>query len=182
GLFTYDSNIENVKKMVDTYHLDFLKEKTAKETFKAILRTCSDFDDSALTHVDCMRNSSLWNMVMFSILRSAKGDLDIDVYGDFAKLLATSSNVESANIPQAMQEVAEQIAADINYEEFKSMSVEEAEKWLRTSISPSGYKFRQFLERHGHRCLGEFDVRTITWEMDPKMLVKLLQVNINQHV
>ncbi|GFS49721.1 hypothetical protein NPIL_245231, partial [Nephila pilipes] len=75
GLFTYDSNIENVKKRVDTYHLDFLKEKTAKETFKAILRTCSDFDDSALTHVDCMRNSSLWNMVMFSILRSAKGAL-----------------------------------------------------------------------------------------------------------
>ncbi|GFU20860.1 phosphoenolpyruvate synthase, partial [Nephila pilipes] len=86
-----------VKKRVDTYHLDFLKEKTARETFKAILRTCSDFDDSALTHVDCMTSSSLWNMVMFSILRNAKGDLDIDVYGDFAKLLATSSNVESAN-------------------------------------------------------------------------------------
>ncbi|GFT27569.1 putative phosphoenolpyruvate synthase [Nephila pilipes] len=33
------------------------------------------------------------------------------------------------------------------------MSVEVAEKWLQTSTSPSGYKFRQFLERHGHRCL-----------------------------
>ncbi|GFS84669.1 putative phosphoenolpyruvate synthase [Trichonephila clavipes] len=156
-LFTYDYKLERVKKEIDAYHLDFLKKKTAKETFAAIVRTCSDFDKSALAHVDCLTGSSMWNMIMFSILSNAKGDLDNDVYGDFAKLLATSSNVESANIPHAMQEVADQIAKDINCEEFKSMSPEQAEKWLQASTSLAGYKFRQFLKRHGHRCLGEED-------------------------
>ncbi|GFS59637.1 putative phosphoenolpyruvate synthase [Trichonephila inaurata madagascariensis] len=181
-LFTYDFKLERVKKEIDAYHLDFLTKKTAKETFTAIVRTCSDFDISAMAHVDCLTGSSMWNMIMFSILSNAKGDLDNDVYGDFAKLLATSSNVESANIPHAMQEVADQIAKDINCEEFKSMSPEQAEKWLQASTSLAGYKFRQFLKRHGHRCLGEFDVHSITWGMDPKMLVKLLQnlVGVNK--
>ncbi|GFY54944.1 PPDK_N domain-containing protein [Trichonephila inaurata madagascariensis] len=76
-------------------------------------------------------------------------------WGDFAKLLATSSDVESANIPQAMQEVADQIAKDIDCGEFKSMSPKQAEEWLQASTSLAGYKFRQFLKRHGHRCLGE---------------------------
>ncbi|GFY77678.1 putative phosphoenolpyruvate synthase [Trichonephila inaurata madagascariensis] len=174
--------LEKKKKEIDAYHLDFLTKKTAKETFTAIVRTCSDFDISAMAHVDCLTGSSMWNMIMFSILSNAKGDLDNDVYGDFAKLLATSSNVESANIPHAMQEVADQIAKDINCEEFKSMSPEQAEKWLQASTSLAGYKFRQFLKRHGHRCLGEFDVHSITWGMDPKMLVKLLQnlVGVNK--
>ncbi|GIX68342.1 phosphoenolpyruvate synthase, partial [Caerostris extrusa] len=30
-------------------------------------------------------------------------------------------------------------------------------------------------KRHGHRCIQESDVRSITWEMEPKSLVKLLQ-------
>ncbi|GFT08658.1 putative phosphoenolpyruvate synthase, partial [Nephila pilipes] len=51
----------------------------------------------------------------------------------------------------------------------------EAEEWLQTSTSLAGCKFQQFLKRHGHRCLKEFDVRSVTWGMDPKLLVRLLQ-------
>ncbi|GFU80632.1 putative phosphoenolpyruvate synthase [Trichonephila clavipes] len=102
-------------------------------------------------------------------------NFDTDVYSDFASLLATSSDVESANVPQAMQDVADQIVKDIGTEKFSSMSVEEGLEWLKASTSAAGFKFRQFLNRHGHRCLREFDVKSITWGMDPKLLVKLLQ-------
>ncbi|GIY50090.1 hypothetical protein CEXT_167901, partial [Caerostris extrusa] len=51
----------------------------------------------------------------------------------------------------------------------------EALEWLQTTNMPSGDTFRQFLKRHGHRCIQESDVRSITWEMEPKSLVKLLQ-------
>ncbi|GFY45136.1 elongation of very long chain fatty acids protein 4 [Trichonephila inaurata madagascariensis] len=73
-LFTHDFKLEKVKKKIDAYHLDFLTKKTAKETFVAIVTSCSDFDESALTHVDCLTSSSVWNMIMFSILSNAKGD------------------------------------------------------------------------------------------------------------
>ncbi|GFS75525.1 PPDK_N domain-containing protein, partial [Nephila pilipes] len=174
-LFFFDYGIEKAKQRFDNYHYDFLKPKTAKEAFKAILNSCSDFDEAVLYHMECSENSSNWNMYMFTTLCEAKGNFDNDVYSDFASLLATSSDVESANVPQAMQDVADQIVKDIGKEKFSSLSEEDAEKWLQTSTSLAGYKFRQFIKRHGHRCLREFDVKSITWGMDPKLLVKLLQ-------
>ncbi|GFW53699.1 putative phosphoenolpyruvate synthase [Trichonephila clavipes] len=141
-LFFFDYGIEKAKKKFDNYHLDFLKPTTAKETFKAILNSCSDFDEAIEYHMQCSENSSNWNMYMFTTLCDAKGNFDTDVYSDFASLLATSSDVESANVPQAMQDVADQIVKDIGTEKFSSMS---------------------------------FDVKSITWGMDPKLLVKLLQ-------
>ncbi|CAL1271866.1 unnamed protein product [Larinioides sclopetarius] len=174
-LFSFDFGLEKAKEKIHNYHLDFLNLKTAKETFTAMMNACSDFDDALEAHVDSSTSSSDWNMIMFNILCQAKGSFDIDVYSDFARLLATSSDVESANVPQAMQEVAIQIVKDIGKEKFKSMSTEEATQWLQTTSSSSGYKYRQFIKRHGHRCLKEFDVRSITWEMDPKLLVNLLQ-------
>ncbi|GFU80654.1 phosphoenolpyruvate synthase [Trichonephila clavipes] len=118
-----------------------------------------------------LRINHLTSVKPVAILES----FDTDVYSDFARLLATSSNVESANVPQAMQEVANQIVKDTGSEKFSSLTVEEAEEWLQTSTSLAGYKFRQFLKRHGHRCLKEFDLRSMTWGMNPKLLVKLLQ-------
>ncbi|GFT61032.1 putative phosphoenolpyruvate synthase [Nephila pilipes] len=174
-LLSFDFGYERVRNKIHNYHLDFLNYNTAKETFTALLKSCSDFDDAGRKHIDCSEGSSNWNMYMFTILCQAKGSFDTDVYSDFARLLATSSDVESANVPQAMQEVANQIVKDIGSEKFNSLSIEEAEEWLQTSTSLAGYKFRQFLKRHGHRCLKEFDVRSITWGMDPKLLVRLLQ-------
>lgn len=174
-LFTFDFGYEKVRKTIHNHPLYFLKCNTAEETFNAILKSCSDFDEAGRFHMDCSDGSSNWNMYLFTILSNAKGSFDTDVYGDFSNLLASSSDVESASIPQAMQEVANQIVTDIGSEKFSSMSTEEAEEWLKSSTSQAGQKFRQFLQRHGHRCIKETDVRSITWGMNPKQLVKLLQ-------
>ncbi|KAF8792139.1 putative phosphoenolpyruvate synthase like protein [Argiope bruennichi] len=174
-LFFFDFNLPKLWEKVFEYHMGFMKYDTANETFDALMKSCSDFDEAAKKHMECTENSSNWNMAMFSILCQAKETVDNDIYSDFARFLATSSNVESANIPHAMQEVANQIAKDFSVEKFKSMSVEEAENWLQTSTTLAGYKFRTFIKRHGHRCLKEFDIFSIPWGMDPKQLVKLLQ-------
>ncbi|GBM67462.1 putative phosphoenolpyruvate synthase [Araneus ventricosus] len=174
-LFTYDLGYKKAKEELDNYHLNFLKTKTAKEAFEAILKTVSDFNKFIMYQFDGTENSSNWNMYVFQILCNANGRFDNDVYSDFARLIGTSSNVESAGIPQAMQEVAIQISEDIGAEIFRSMTVEDAEKWLQTTSSLSGNWFRQFIKTHGHRCLKELDVHSITWDMNPKLLVKLLQ-------
>ncbi|GIY36276.1 hypothetical protein CDAR_552561 [Caerostris darwini] len=174
-LFSFDFGYHEVKNKIYNHPLKFLKLKTAKETFTALINSCSDFDDAAHYHMQCSDGSQTWNMSILKTLIKAKGEIDNDIYSDFARLLAASSNVESANIPQVLQEVAVQIVKDISCEKFKSMSLEEALEWLQTTNMPSGDTFRQFLKRHGHRCIQESDVRSITWEMEPKSLVKLLQ-------
>ncbi|CAL1271859.1 unnamed protein product [Larinioides sclopetarius] len=174
-LYFFDFGLKKLKKKIDSYHRNFMKEKTAKDTFKALVNSCSDFDEAAVKHMECTDSSSNWNMKMFYLLWEAKGTFDTDVYSDFATLLSTTSNVESANVPQALQEVVTQIANDIGHEKFKSMSVEEAGNWLQTSNTNSSQLFQQFLKRHGHRCIQEFDVHSVTWGMEPKLLVKMLQ-------
>ncbi|GBM46380.1 hypothetical protein AVEN_217574-1, partial [Araneus ventricosus] len=55
------------------------------------------------------------------------------------------------------------------------MTTEEALRWLETTPSTAGEKYRDFLMKHGHRCLREFDIYSFTWREDPQTLVKLLQ-------
>ncbi|GFU80648.1 hypothetical protein TNCV_1549151 [Trichonephila clavipes] len=72
-LLTFDFGYERIRNKIHNYHLDFLNYKTAEETFEAILKSCSDFDDAGRMHIDCSESSSNWNMYMFTILCQAKG-------------------------------------------------------------------------------------------------------------
>ncbi|GFT19477.1 phosphoenolpyruvate synthase [Nephila pilipes] len=93
-------------------------------------------------------------MRMFNILREGEGEVNAKVYADCARLLVTPSNVESANIPHEMQELAKEITKSIRPEHFKHMTTEQAEEWLHTSLRFSR-KFEQFLQKHGHRSFRE---------------------------
>ncbi|XP_071036797.1 rifampicin phosphotransferase isoform X4 [Parasteatoda tepidariorum] len=174
-LFFYNSKAERIRKQVYNYDFPYLKCKTAQETFDALMKCCLDFVETAIHHFNCSENSSNWNIIIFSILHQAKGRFDNDVYSDFGRILATSSNLESADVPSSVQKVANQIVKDIGTEKFVAMSLEEAEKWLNTSNTPSNKLYRQFLQRHGHRCLKEFDVYSTPWGQDQKIFVKLLK-------
>lgn len=175
NLFFSGWNIEKVKNAVFNYQISAESGKTSKEIFDLNVNCCSDFAESLLIHAICTDMSSLWNMIMFGILAKANGGIDNDVYGDFAKLLASSSNVESADVPAAIQRLAQAIVQDIKGDEFRMLSIEDAQDWLQTSTGLAGYEYRQFMKRHGHRCLKEFDIHTMPWNRDPKSLIKLLQ-------
>ncbi|GIY00066.1 putative phosphoenolpyruvate synthase, partial [Caerostris darwini] len=123
-LFFYDLGFEKVKKKINNYSLSFLKLKSAEETFTALINSCSDFDEAAEMHIESSESSSEWNMTLLQILSEAKGSLDTDVYSDFATLLGTSSNVESAAIPQMIQNISCQIVKDLGSERFRCFSVE----------------------------------------------------------
>ncbi|GFW64646.1 putative phosphoenolpyruvate synthase [Trichonephila clavipes] len=43
-LFTFDFGFKNIRNKIYNHPLNFLKQKTAEETFTAILKSCSDFD------------------------------------------------------------------------------------------------------------------------------------------
>ncbi|KAG8180291.1 hypothetical protein JTE90_013544 [Oedothorax gibbosus] len=178
-LYFLNWGTEKVKQKIFSYHLNFTKQRTSVDIFRALLNSCSDFDEALLKHFNSSESSSSWNMAMFKILSDVnEGNFDTDAYSDFARLLSISSQVESESVPQAMQEVAVQIGKDIDAQQFKSMSDEEALKWLKETTSPAGQKFHQFITRHGYRCVKEFDVRSVTWEMNPKLLVKGLQTMV----
>ncbi|GIY98397.1 phosphoenolpyruvate synthase, partial [Caerostris extrusa] len=147
----------------------------SREYFNRLLYSCTDLTPALGAHMVCSESSSLLNLIIFIVLQKATGEINANVYSDFARLLTTSSEVESADVPAAMERLAFYIYKDMKPEEFKSMKTEEALQWLETSSTTAGKKYREFLVKHGHRCLREFDIRSLTWRTDPKTLVKLLQ-------
>ena len=66
--------------------------------------------------------------------------------------------------------------------EFVDNSTDVAAAWLQTDPGHPGRMFRDFLKRHGHRSIREFDFRTKPWGLDPKPLVSVLQSMVKNPV
>lgn len=175
NLFFSGYGIEEIRKKTFDYQVPAETGKTARDAFELLPHSYSQFQNPCIKHMICSTMSSMWNIYMFTTLASSKGCIDNDVYSDFAKLLSTQSNVESADIPSAIKKLAYWIKKDANIEDFKSMTAEDALEWLQTSESIAGTRFRSFIKRHGHRCIKELDIYSVPWRADPKSLIKLLQ-------
>ncbi|XP_055938653.1 putative phosphoenolpyruvate synthase isoform X2 [Argiope bruennichi] len=166
-----------LKKLYETYKgytLSSITYSSAQELFDHLLLNFSDLTLTMGSHSIMTEVACILNIAIFTILQKAYGEINSDVYNDFSKLLI-SSEVESADVPSAMESLAFSISKEIKSEDFKSMKIEDALQWLESSTTTAGEKYREFLRKHGHRCLREFDVYTLTWGSDQQPLVKLLQ-------
>jgi hypothetical protein len=110
-------------------------------------------------------------------------------------LLSSCSNVESAEIPTQLREIAA-IVAEEDSDFFTSTTPSIALNWILKE-SEAASKFQAFLEAHGHRSIREvawpllqdvsdfkkrvmalmfqFELHTVTWGMYPENLIKTLQ-------
>ncbi|XP_071036678.1 rifampicin phosphotransferase isoform X5 [Parasteatoda tepidariorum] len=167
--------VRDCSKTISKYSLSVEKYNTSNELFDAILYACTDLAPVTLCHTISSQTSSLLNLIVLMILGAGQGDVGERVYNDFGKLLKTGIDVESADVPSATQSIAFHIGKEMKPEDFKKMSVQEALNWLQTSSTVAGEKFRQFIEKHGHRCLQEFDLHSVRWRENPEILIKLLQ-------
>nr|XP_042911459.1 putative phosphoenolpyruvate synthase isoform X2 [Parasteatoda tepidariorum] len=174
-LFSKGFSISLFGRLLDEPEINEVAKERMPDSPKATIWSDLKFIKSGTHHMNCTENSSHWNVIVFSILFQAKGRFDTDVYSDFGSILASSSQIESADVPASVQRVANQVVKDLSAEKFKAMSLEEAEKWLNTSNTTSSKMYCEFIERHGHRCLKEFDVNSTPWGQDQRIFIKLLQ-------
>ncbi|XP_055938077.1 uncharacterized protein LOC129968247 [Argiope bruennichi] len=165
--------LKRLTKDYKEYALSSIKYNNSEELFHHLLFNFSDLTLAMGSHIILSETSSLLNMVIFGILQKAVGEINTDVYSDFSKLLV-SSDVESADVPAAMERLSFFISKEIKPEDFKSMKTEEALAWLKASTTTAGAKYQEFLKKHGHRCLREFDVYSLAWESDQQPLVNLV--------
>ncbi|KAG1714557.1 putative phosphoenolpyruvate synthase [Nymphon striatum] len=135
-----------------------------------------NFDHIIVTLVSMQTNSN----ILVNLLGSDEDFTDVHL-GDFALLLSIDSGtkaVESADVPTALQKLAHEIENSGDYENFLKMSKEEGEQFLTNDQSPIKQSFEDFITKHGHRCVKEFDVHTKTWAMEPSKLVGPIQTLI----
>lgn len=141
--------------------------------FQEICQKLVVISRSVKVHGATNMNSVIANSLAFTMLAKFRGEWSDRVLSDFGSLMTSAGDVWSAEVPCALQKIAAEISRHPEAEEFKSMDTEVALRWLHEN--DAGNIFREFLRRHGHRCINEFDVYSKTWAMDPRPLVKNLQ-------
>ncbi|CAN7942875.1 unnamed protein product, partial [Ixodes pacificus] len=152
----------------------------SRQIFDEITRAFMNLSLTAKVHGACNMYSIMSNSVAVTLLAHQHGDWSDVVISDFGNLVSTCEDVVSAEVPSALQKMAVEISKSPEQAKFKEMNAEDALEWLRNDTSVIGSLFREFLGRHGHRCINEFDVYSKTWSMDPSPVVKNLQVRFTK--
>uniref|UniRef100_A0A0P6DHG3 Phosphoenolpyruvate synthase n=1 Tax=Daphnia magna TaxID=35525 RepID=A0A0P6DHG3_9CRUS len=126
-------------------------------------------------HTQVSRASAMTQLIAFIILLDGRKEWTPELYGEMAELFSSISNVESADVPVALKELARTIAASEAGKDFSKYSLEVASAWLEKDSGQPGKLFRSFIARHGHRSIKEFDFATETWGLNSHSLVSVLQ-------
>jgi len=92
-------------------------------------------------------------------------------------LLLNIPEIESADAVKSLEQFAALIRGNQSFaKKFLEAQADEALRLLQSGTpSDISTKFRQFIERHGHRCVRESELREKTWAENPQLLIQTLQ-------
>ncbi|KAG1649819.1 putative phosphoenolpyruvate synthase [Nymphon striatum] len=177
-LLTVHRDMKYMKNKFENLDLDYEYYTDMEELSDKLIMESEPFVNAFEIHVRITLASMFMNSLVLVELLGSSTDISDEKYEDFANLMAVDSSaemVESANIPK----LADAIRKATGKEKFTSMSKEEAVKWLTSNNSPVKNDYDEFIFRHGHRCIKEFDPISKPWCMDPSKLIAPLCATLN---
>ncbi|KAL7035897.1 hypothetical protein ACKWTF_008613 [Chironomus riparius] len=155
-----------------------LKYKTSSEILDLVIQEIKNYAIIIDAHMYVSSYSAIYNAFIFSVLTKGSKELTTEHQRDVTLILGTIGNVESANIPEMIQQLAESIKASGKENELLEVDNQSCPEWLETNDIESYNLFKKFMERHGHRALKEFDLISKTWEMEPEKVIEMIKTNL----
>jgi pyruvate,water dikinase len=169
---------------------------TSWEIWTKIDELLEGYNETWSDHVIISAANSMWMIfVMKTLSGSPDKDWTPEVMASIANVLADCTNdtdgadgtndvVESADAVQALDLLKEAIlrVPEDDRKFFLNASPEDALQWLSHGSgqdSDVAQRFKNLLERHGHRCVKESEFRIKDWGMDPTPLVSILQSSLS---
>lgn len=93
--------------------------------------------------------------------------------------LGSIGNIDSANVPEMLKEIAISILSSGKDKDFQEIDSINGAEWLQVNC-PTAYElFEQFLHRHGHRALNEYDLSSKTWATQPESVIDMIKSNLS---
>lgn len=89
-------------------------------------------------------------------------EITTENYTDIAMVLSSCSNVVSAEVPTSLNNLAKSIQKSDKAEEFSKVEAKNGMQWLQDNCPESYRLFKDFLEKHGHRCIKEVRALFVT--------------------
>ncbi|XP_063220842.1 prodigiosin synthesizing transferase PigC-like isoform X2 [Bacillus rossius redtenbacheri] len=173
-LLTSKRNVEEARKLAEDLKID-THSSTADVLYEDITTGLQVLDQVALLHSQVTGGNTFIEIVLLTILMEGKEEFEMEHYSDISMLLSSCTNVVSADVPSDLKEVARLLERNGRAEEFRSTAPCQAYPWLQAHAPQAAARLAQFLSRHGHRGIKEFDFATETWGLDPSALMPSLQ-------
>jgi|UPI00048B23FB rifampicin phosphotransferase len=140
-------------------------------------------------------SSAGWMLLIMKLIAKDEGEMwTTEKLAELSTVLADAAgnNVESADAVRSLNELTGALVNHPRWSTFVQGTVEEAREFLESrdvgddelcgddddDMSPQTI-YRKFIQRHGHRCIKEAELRNRDWEEDPTSLVKLLQGKVS---
>ncbi|GAB6030504.1 hypothetical protein CHUAL_007366 [Chamberlinius hualienensis] len=166
GIFNGKKFLNDAVRQYQNYTDPSLSGDTAEKPLTSL---------AMLAHMYITMSSTTWNFMILNILSKGDGDFGLDQYSDFAYLVGSSNGAESGNVPFSLQELANAVSKEMDPSQFIALDSTEALKWLQNGDGEVSKKYNDFIERHGHRGLKEFDMSCVTWALDPTQIVTVVK-------
>ncbi|NCA95473.1 MAG: hypothetical protein EOM74_00675 [Methanomicrobia archaeon] len=136
---------------------------TVDELYNSLTIQLDLLNQALLDHYVTSVYSGAMSSALFYILASDNENHD-EVKGQVASVLENIDGIESADIIKSLRIMAEEIIKD--KEEATDFDLDNLKKYLATA--PENIKNLQeaFMQRHGHRCIRESELRSPGWKDD----------------
>ena len=155
-------------KMLTKVH--FVETDSYRELYKSIDANLAYLDESLIYHYASSAYSGSATSTLYMMVD--KYFPDKKEYQSFlSHLLTNIPNIESADILSRLQD----LASVMKQQEPKAVdfSAEELLAYIRNNAEINA-KYQEFLERHGHRCIKEAEMRNKPWREDEISLMNYL--------
>ncbi|KAJ8916677.1 hypothetical protein NQ315_000322 [Exocentrus adspersus] len=171
------STCKEMKEMVFNFKITVSEDQPVMENYKRIERALAKLPYIVKCHTLTSSVSVFYQAVAMNVLLEGRQDLTPAHCADFATILSCCSDVVSAEVPVALEKIAKIIRDEGYNEQFCTIKPEFGAAWLERKC-PEAYRlFRQFLDRHGHRSQGEFEVMDESWGDNPSKVICMIQAN-----
>lgn len=149
--------------------------KSSQDLLDNILSHLSVLQEVADIHCITSSVSTLYNMLAIMILAKGSEELTDDHHEDIRLISSSAKDTVSADVPKKLETMAKGIFMSGKKDQFCSIDPAEGPKWLEKNIPEVYTIFQTFIEQNKHRCYKEFDLASITWGMQPGLVVEMLQ-------
>ncbi|BFZ19135.1 hypothetical protein BsWGS_22174 [Bradybaena similaris] len=149
---------------------------TSRDLYHCISTQLVDYEHVWVwTLINSGRSANVTNILM-SIIGGEASEWTSDHYGDITLLLSKCQDVYSAEVPHAMENIAQEIVKVSSQftNTFLSTPDEDCLKLLRQHPNIETM-VNAFLDRHGHRCVREAEFREKSWRSAPEKLISVLK-------
>ena len=149
----------------------FVKTDSCLELYKSIDANLAYLDESLIYHYASSSYSGSATSTLYRLVD--KYFPDKREYQSFlSHLLSNIPNIESADILSRLQDMA----LSMKQQEPRAVdfSAEELLEFINSHDDVAA-RYREFIARHGHRCIKEAEMRNKPWREDPLSLMNYLQ-------